>query len=68
MLCKMPDRLLLPQGGFFEDFENLKTTVLVADTVFSFINTGNDTAYWAAFSAGLRTLLALDTIDGFATV
>lgn len=40
----------------------------VAGAGFSFANAGNDTAYWAAVSAWLQTLLVLDTIDGLSTV
>ncbi|PQE16637.1 FAD FMN-containing isoamyl alcohol oxidase protein [Rutstroemia sp. NJR-2017a BBW] len=39
----------------------------VAGASFSFVNNGNDTAYWAGVSAWVETLLVLDTIEGFMT-
>ncbi|PQE22275.1 FAD binding domain-containing protein [Rutstroemia sp. NJR-2017a WRK4] len=39
----------------------------VAGASFSFVNSGNDTAYWAGVSAWVETLLVLDTIEGFMT-
>ncbi|TVY12592.1 FAD-linked oxidoreductase patO, partial [Lachnellula arida] len=40
----------------------------VAGAAFSFVNIGDDIAYWAAVSAWLRTLIVLDTIDGLTIV